>query len=248
MQRGRARRTAALMACTALAGALVAGCGRAAQADAGVHEDVVATSFKTSEELPERLAQDGTTIVVGSARAGTVVRVYEDLRCPVCEDFEETGGGEALRGMNLAGEVRTEYTLASFLDDRMGGKGSKRAANALRAALERGKFLEYHDILFAHQPEEAVDGYTDAFLLRMASKVEGLRGKDFDAAVKGMKYRDFVAASQQAYQADKVPGTPGVAVDGRLLDPYLWNGLFDADVLPMTIRVAAAAAAAKPDA
>ncbi|GAA5016690.1 hypothetical protein GCM10023335_42640 [Streptomyces siamensis] len=51
---------------------------------------------------------------------------------------------------------------ASFLDDRVGGSGSKRAVNALRAALEEGKFVEYHEVLYANQPEESVDGCTDA--------------------------------------------------------------------------------------
>lgn len=237
MVSGRARRTTALTAGMALTGVLVAGCGSAAQAGAGPRADVIAKSFGSSEELPERLADDGTTVVVGAASADTVVHLYEDMRCPVCEDFEQGGGGGALRRMNLSGEVRTEYTLASFLDDRMGGKGSKRAANALRAALEHGKFVEYHDVLFAHQPEEAVDGYTDAFLLRMASQVDGLRGKEFDAAVKGMKYRAFVTASERAFDADKAPGTPAVAVNGKLLDDRLWNALFDASTLPVAIRM-----------
>ncbi|MET8102920.1 thioredoxin domain-containing protein [Streptomyces sp. NPDC005236] len=131
------------------------------------------------------------------------------------------------------------------MDDRLGGKGSERAANALRAALERGRFIEYHDVLFAHQPEEVVDGYTDDFLLRMASEVAGLRDKEFDAAVRGMKYRDFVTASERAYVADKVPGTPSVAVDGRLLDTRLWDGLFDAATLPMVIRTGGLVAAAR---
>ncbi|MFE5024805.1 hypothetical protein ACFRAO_16070 [Streptomyces sp. NPDC056656] len=40
--------------------------------------------------------------------------------------------------MPLHGEVRTECPLASFLDDRLGGKGSKKAANALRKRWNRG--------------------------------------------------------------------------------------------------------------
>ncbi|MEV6057913.1 hypothetical protein [Streptomyces sp. NPDC052107] len=35
-----------------------------------------------------------------------------------------------------------------------------------------------------------------AFLLRMASEVMGLHGKEFDAAVRTMKYDVFVSASQ----------------------------------------------------
>ncbi|MFF6804186.1 DsbA family protein [Streptomyces sp. NPDC012616] len=83
--------------------------------------------------------------------------------------------------------VRAEYTLASLLDDRVGGTGSKKAVNALRAAVEEGRFVEYHEVLYANQPEESTDGYTDAYLLQLAGKVKGLRGPEFDAAVRSMK-------------------------------------------------------------
>ncbi|MFF6993850.1 DsbA family protein [Streptomyces sp. NPDC008313] len=239
MLRGNVRRAAASLVGAALAGVLVTGCGQDSGAKASEGDDAQPEVFVDSGHLPERLDSDGTTIVVGTARARTVVHLYEDMRCPVCEQFEEEGGGDGLRGMTLSGEVRTEYTLASFLDDRLGGKGSKKAANALRAALEEGKFLEYHDVLFAHQPEEAVDGYTDAFLLRMASKVHGLRSAKFDAAVKGTKYRGFVTASEKAFEKDEVPGTPNLAVNGKLLDEEMWSAIFDKKTLPMAIRFAA---------
>ncbi|MFH8731876.1 DsbA family protein [Streptomyces sp. NPDC017964] len=234
MLRGRGRRAAIPVLVAALTGVLAAGCGRGPSGgDAtGARKP---ERFASSGQLPEHLAADGTTVVVGSSKADTVVRLYEDLRCPVCRDFEEDGGAGALRKMTLHGEVRAEYTLASFLDDRLGGKGSRKAANALRAALEKGKFVEYHDLLFQEQPEEAVDGYTDAFLLRMASRVKGLRGAEFDAAVKGMKYRSFVTASEKAYEADKAPGTPAFAVNGTLMSEDRWNLMFDPKYVPLAV-------------
>ncbi|WP_420716615.1 thioredoxin domain-containing protein [Streptomyces sp. H27-H1] len=83
------------------------------------------------------------TIVVGDPAAATTVQLYEDPRCPVVEEFEATGA-PALREMTLRRKTKTEYTLASFRDDRVGGDGSKRAVDALRAALDAGKFTEYH--------------------------------------------------------------------------------------------------------
>ncbi|MFI9775765.1 DsbA family protein [Streptomyces sp. NPDC051956] len=235
MLRGRGRRAAISVLVAVLTGPLAVGCGRGSSG--GDATDAKKPErFASSGQLPEHLAADGTTVVVGSSKADTVVRLYEDLRCPVCRDFEEDGGAGALRNMTLHGEVRTEYTLASFLDDRLGGKGSKKAANALRAALEQGKFVEYHDLLFQEQPEEAVDGYTDAFLLRMASRVKGLRGAEFDAAVKGMKYRSFVTASEKAFEADKASGTPAFAVNGTLLKEDRRNLMFDPKYVPLAVR------------
>ncbi|WP_319241484.1 DsbA family protein [Streptomyces sp. MB09-02B] len=169
--------------------------------------------------MPEELDTDGTTIRVGDPHAPVTLRLYEDMRCPVCEEFERTGAPAALQ-RTLARRVVTEYTLASFLDDKLGGSGSKKAANALRAALAEGKFAEYHAVLYENQPEEIVDGFTDAYLLELAAEVEGLRGPAFDSAVKTMKYRDFVARSQKAFER-VAPGTPAADINGnRVREAY----------------------------
>ncbi|MFE1409011.1 thioredoxin domain-containing protein [Streptomyces sp. NPDC058770] len=196
------------------------------------------------EVVPEKLDTDGTTIIVGDPQALVTVHLYEDPRCPVCQEFELTGGGPPLRVLTEWGVTKTEYTFASFLDDRVGGSGSKKAVNALRAALEAGKFAEYHALLYQHQPEESVDGYTDAYLLELADKVEGLRGPEFDTAVRTMKYRDFVTRSERAYErADEEdtrgPGTPTVLIDDVLIsEEHRWV-LFDREAfgrLLITIR------------
>ncbi|MGW0885550.1 DsbA family protein [Streptomyces sp. NPDC002671] len=182
------------------------------------------------EELPEKLNADGTTITVGDPRAPVAVHLYEDPRCPYCEKFETTGGASALQDATVRRGAKTEYTLASFLDGRLGGTGSKKAVNALRAALAQGKFAEYHAVLYANQPDESVDGFTDAYLLKLAGKVKGLRSPQFDTAVKSMKYRSFVTASQKAYeqaggkQDPQGPGTP-TAVINEVRIPLEYNGM-----------------------
>ncbi|MGD6741027.1 DsbA family protein [Streptomyces sp. BH106] len=135
----------------------------------------------------------------------------------------------------MPGCGRAAQADSEGLDDRLGGSGAERAANALRAALDRGKFIEFHDVLFAHQPQESVDGYTDAFLLRMASQVKGLRGKEFDSAVRTMKYREFVGASQRAYESVGAPGTPTFFVNDTLVPDDLRENMFDRDMVGMVL-------------
>ncbi|MBV7672858.1 DsbA family protein [Streptomyces halstedii] len=178
------------------------------------------TGYANDADIPESLGTDGTSIVVGDEDADTTVRLFEDLRCPACQEFETQGAGAELNKLTQKGSVQVHYTLASFLDDKLGGNGSKKAANALRAALEEGKFVEYHQVLYAHQPDEALDGFTDGFLLKMASRVEGLRGPDFDAAVRTMRYQDFVTASEKAYQESSAYGTPSLQLSGVKLPEF----------------------------
>ncbi|MGY0492392.1 DsbA family protein [Streptomyces sp. WG-D5] len=244
--RAGVRRAVVSAVSTVLVGMIAtSGCGRAAEAG-GDGKDTPrardAASLAALDRLPERMADDGTTVVVGRPEASTVVHVYEDMRCPVCKEFEREGGGEALQLMALRGQIRLEYSFATFLSDKehLGGSGSRKAANALRAAVDQGKFVEYHTLLFERQPEEVVDGFTDAFLLRTASRVGGLRGKKFDTAVRTMKYRDFVKASEEMYKADGVPGTPGFSVNGNLVPDDLRGAMFDAELLPTAVRMLAA--------
>lgn len=174
--------------------------------------------------VSETLGSDGTTINVGNPHAPVTVHLYEDPRCPVCEEFESTGGGPELVEVTVRGEVRTQYTMASFPDARL---------NALRAALAEGRFAEYHEVLYAHQPEESEDGFTDERLLELAMQVEGLKGRTFETAVRDMTYEAFVKASEKAYESvgdtpHKGPGTP-TAVINKVRIPADCSGvLYDA--------------------
>jgi protein-disulfide isomerase len=175
--------------------------------------------------LPARLEADGTTITVGDPAAKNTIQIYEDPRCPICKRFEAAAAGQ-LATLAKAGKIKIQYTLASFLDQNLHGNGSKKAANALRAALEQGKFPSYHAVLYENQPEETVDGFTDAFLLKLADKVDGLRGTAFDSAVKSQKYADYVTKSEQAFVASGASGTPTVKINGKLLESADFQKLF----------------------
>ncbi|SDL08609.1 DsbA family protein [Streptomyces indicus] len=204
-------------ACSSSGGEAATGAALAAEpaADASLFAD-----------LPAKLAADGTTVVVGKADAPHTVRVYLDPQCPFCAKFE-TGGGEGLAKAVREGRAKAEYTVASFLDQGREG-ASTRAANALRAALDAGKFAEYHAALYASQPQEGTpDAYSPEHLLRIADQVKGLRSAAFDKAVKDMAYKDWVKKSEAAFEASGERGTPAVLVDGRKVETR--EGLFTAD-------------------
>lgn len=169
-----------------------------------------------SAELPaaaESLAADGTTIVLGDPGAPLAVRLYEDLSCPACAEFETEGTGPWLKRAARNDGLQLQFTLGSFL-----GPGSKFAANALRAALDRNRFAEYHHLLYRHQEKvRRSGGFTRDRLLALAVMVEGLRGPEFDTAVLETKHRDFVEASDEALNRSPVKGTPTMEINGVLV-------------------------------
>ncbi|MFF3870262.1 thioredoxin domain-containing protein [Streptomyces sp. NPDC001978] len=242
MRKVRGGGVAVVAATVAVSAVALTGCGsRTVAAKGDTKKDTkAAATYDSLEELPEKLGNDGTTIVVGDQSAPVVVHLYEDPRCPVCEQFESTGGGLSVQGTMMQGQTRTEYTFASFLDDRLGGSGSKKAVNALRAALDAGKFAEYHHVLYANQPEESVDGFTTARLLELAREVDGLRSPAFDSAVRTMKYRDFVSASEDAYERAEVPGTPTAEINGVQLGYRMQAALFDPEMFRLLVGEIAA--------
>ncbi len=198
-----------------------------------------AAGYASADRLPERVAPDGTTIVVGNAAARSTVHVYEDPRSPVVEEYERTGA-EGLEELLLAGEVKAQYTFASFKDDGLGGDGSKRAVNAPRAALEKDRFVEFHSVLFDDQTAvENSGGFTTERLLALAGKVPGLRDAAFDQAVRTMKYSGFVTAAQLAYRRtgdDPIgPGTPTVVINDHAIDGGLYPINFDEEALPLLV-------------
>ncbi|MFG3286763.1 DsbA family protein [Streptomyces sp. NPDC048111] len=214
----RSFRRAAVAAVVAAALGLTAGACSGGSGSGGSAQDAELTA-KTSPlaatlaKLPARV--EGAEIVVGDPKAPHTVTVFEDPRCPICRHFEE-GGGVAVARLAAEGKVKVRYTLASFLDRNFGGSGSKSAVNAMRAAVDRGGFAEFHAAVFASQPaEETDDAFTADNLLKIAAKVPGLRGAAFDKTVRDTAYKDFVSASEKAFEGSGFTGTPTVLIDGE---------------------------------
>ncbi|MER6545780.1 thioredoxin domain-containing protein [Streptomyces sp. NPDC001250] len=230
LKRGGRRLTVAVL--TVVLGAAVVSCGprHPVAATNGGQQASGKADYARPADVPEQVEPDGTSVLVGDPQARITVHLYEDPRCPYCKQFETSGGGPVLTKWILRRKVKVEYTMASFLDGRLGGNGSKKAVNALRAAVEKGMFAEYHAVLYQNQPSEEVDGFTDTRLLQLASKVKGLRSPSFDTAVKSMKYRDFVDSSEKVFDAaghyngHAGPGTPTAEVNGYRI-PVEYSGL-----------------------
>ena len=98
--------------------------------------------------------------------------MYEDPRCPICAQFEQTVGSTVKKDLD-AGKFKIQYVGATFIDNKDNGEGSKNALSALGAALNVSPeaFLEYKTALYStkYHPDETEDKFKDDdYLIKVA--------------------------------------------------------------------------------
>ncbi|MGW5334812.1 thioredoxin domain-containing protein [Streptomyces bauhiniae] len=178
--------------------------------------------------------KDGTTVVIGKDTAKKTLKVYEDPRCPICAQFEQTVGPTLKKDVD-AGKFKIQYIGGTFIDgdsDDHGkiqigsrGEGSKSAMSAMGAALNVSPeaFLEYKTALYSAKfhPEETTDKFKDDdYLIKVADSVPALKGNaKFQDAVRKGTYDAWALAMSETFNTNKdgVNGTPSFVMDGKKL-------------------------------
>lgn len=194
-------------------------------------DDSVATG--SANALP-----DGGGVSVGPGTDADVpqLHVYGDPQCPWCGVLENSIGG-AVDELVSADEVNLTVTLMSFLDGRIQGENSARAANAALCADDAGAFLPFYQGMYAAQPEEG-GGWTDEELVAIGEQA-GISGEDlssFDRCVTDRPHDGYVDAMQERANRDGVSGTPRLFVDGTQISDQEMQGLMeDASTLDAVI-------------
>jgi len=159
------------------------------------------------------------TIVLGAAGGGRpVLDIYEDFQCPACAAAESYVGDD-VDALVAAKSVEVRYHMMSFLDQMLGNDSSVRAANGGFCAHEQGKFLSWHDTLFAkaNHPKNEGDGWTDAQLRTLAGSA-GLDVPAWSACVASGKYAAQVTAANDLSLKGGVNSTPTFQLNGRKVD------------------------------
>jgi len=165
---------------------------------------------------------NGTTVVIGKSTAKKTLVMYEDPRCPVCAQFEQTVGSTVDKDVE-DGKFKIQYVGASFLDGNLGGEGSKNGLSALGAALNVSgeAFLEYKTAMYSTKwhPSEDTDKFKDdAYLIKIAQTVPALKdNKTFQNAVKNGTYDKWALVMSEKFNKDGVTGTPTLKMDGKTL-------------------------------
>ena len=158
-----------------------------------------------------------------------VMDFYEDFQCPACKGFEDATSAGVSKLLSQ-GKVKAVYHPLSFLDRSLNNDSSLRSANASACAADEGKYLTYHGIVYANQPQREGTGFTDQQLLQFGADA-GITSKDFQTCVTGLKYQKWVQNGvQRAAENVPVTATPSLYINGTELERPITNETITAAV------------------
>jgi protein-disulfide isomerase len=168
---------------------------------------------------PPDNAVDSYALPMGDDDAPVEVTVYEDMMCPYCGVFEQVSS-QRMKEFAASGDVQVRYHVVSFLDRASQDRYSTRAANAIAVVLDTAGAevaVDFHDALFANQPEEGGAGISDDQMIELAVEAgadeEAIRGP-----IEDLKFEPWVEDATEEWSKRGFTGTPTVTVNGEKVE------------------------------
>ncbi|WP_367131893.1 DsbA family protein [Saccharothrix sp. HUAS TT1] len=164
------------------------------------------------------ISRDAGVVAVGEDDAKVTIDLYEDFLCPACGSFKKVYGDQIKQEIE-AGNLKVRYHALPFLIKYSSPEGySRDSANAALCAADQGKFWEYHEALFARQPEEGGPGHTKEELVKLGTDL-GITGEAFKQCVdSGAHEADAQAQLDAVKGTGNFAGTPTVMKDGQVVE------------------------------
>ncbi|MDO8310228.1 MAG: thioredoxin domain-containing protein [Actinomycetota bacterium] len=144
-----------------------------------------------------------------------VLAIWEDFQCPACGAVEQANGA-GIEKLAEDGKVRLVWRPTTFLDANLATDHSARAVSAWGCAVDAGKAKEFHNLVFANQPEVEGDGWTDEQLIALGEQagISGAGLETFTTCVTDRTYLGWGANSTAIFYASGVGGTPSATLNG----------------------------------
>lgn len=202
-----------------------------------------------SAALPTGVYASGTEYMYGwpaqPVKDGVpTLQLWEDFQCPACGQLEKANGS-GIEQLAKDGKINLIYRPTTFLDNNLKNDSSKRATAAFGCAIDAGKGLEYHNYLYANQPLNEGDGWTDEQLATFASSV-GISGDaltTWNKCYTDRKFLGWALNSTQVFTEGNFQGTPTGILNGNEIDI---KTMADQAALEKAIADAAAGGSASP--
>lgn len=166
---------------------------------------------------------------LGSKSAKVHIVEFADLRCPFCEKFYTDTEPQIIKDYVNTGKATFSFRQYAFL-----GPASTVAANAAECANEQGKFWDFHNYLYQHQPSESdTSMYTTDNLTTVAGQM-GMDTGAFNSCLSSNKDSALANKDFTEGQAAGVTGTPTIFIDGTPIvgaQPYnVFQGLINQEL------------------
>ncbi|MWB97020.1 DsbA family protein [Agromyces seonyuensis] len=212
----RGTRRAGALGTALLAALLLVGCASGGSGGSG--GDVLPSDQAVPTGTEGAAHFDDYALVTGEGSID--VQLWFDLRCPICQQFEEAAG-EQIAGLVDDGTITYSLHPMNFLDRVSAGTYySSRAGSALTcvAVEDPDALLDAMQVLYEAQPEEGTEGLTNTEINGVLEDggIEGL-----GECVDEMPYTSWVQASNDAALAgiegadvEAIQGTPTLIVNG----------------------------------
>lgn len=147
------------------------------------------------------------------------IDIWEDFQCPACRDFEAINN-EYIKKLIADKKAKVVYHPLTFIGARSttGFNESIVAANASACAMDQGKFIDMHEILYQNQAATENSGkWTKEFMISLGNKI-GLTSIKFQDCVTEGNYALWTESVSSYAAVKNVNSTPTVFVNGKELN------------------------------
>ncbi len=162
----------------------------------------IKTQNNDSRKFQMSLLSDNSSPILGSKEAPITMVEFGDYQCFYCNKFYHTTEPDIVKNYVDTGKVKLIFKDLTII-----GQDSVNAANAAHCAQEKGKFWEYHDMLYNNWSGENTGWASSKNLLTFATHVN-ITDSDFNSCMSDARYISVVKGSVSDAQTLGLTGTP----------------------------------------
>ena len=171
----------------------------------------------TNVSAPASISQADGSGLVFNPELTSQIDIWEDFQCPACRSFTAVNN-KYIKKIILEKKAKVVYHPLTFIGERSsnGVNESIIAANAAACAMDEGKFLEMHELIYQNQGAENTGRYSKEFMIMLGIQA-GLSSAKYQDCVSNGKYDDWTQASASYAAVKNVNSTPTITVNGKEL-------------------------------
>lgn len=172
----------------------------------------------TNSIAPASISKADGSGLVFNPEVKNQIDIWEDFQCPACRDFEAINN-EFIKKVITEKMAKVVYHPLTFIGARstLGFNESIIAANAAACAMDEGKFVQMHEILYQNQATTENSGkFTNEYMISLGAKIGLTTMKYQDCVTKG-NYSLWTETSASYAAVKNVNSTPTISVNGKEL-------------------------------